>query len=488
MMNRTLPDRTQFFISSFIIFVLLLLIYYPSFHYSFLRIDDFDLTVYNSDIKGLDFRRILSLFRTHYVTLYSPLTMLSYSIDYQIWNLIPFGFRFTNFLLHFCNSLMLLYFIFCITRNKIISFFIALIFAIHPLQIESVVWISERKNVLSSFFCFASFLTYWRAMRPACEGERREINYLIYAMLFYAMGILSKPSIVVLPFVFLAIDFFILGNQRTLFKRVWFYFLMLLLSAAIASLTIWGTASSVDEYAFHGGSYTSNISIMATVFWRYFYILIDPSRQNFFYSSPHFKSWLDLPVQESLIGILCLSILFLTLLRNKWKQECFWMLWFLIFFLPVSNLIAPFPSIMQDRYMYLPMIGFFAFIFTFINRLCREKLFSFKQREWRLASWGIVLLAVTHFGFISVNRIPDWRNSDSLYYASYRRSEKIDPRVLYHWGVYKIQQGNLELIPCPKSRCEIAYKLEKGKLLGKQENAFEVYGGKLGLVVDGSDN
>src|SRR3989338_8137107 len=169
-------ERTRYIIYSLFLLLACLIIFYPSLHYQFIGLDDNELVVRNPDIKILSIDRLFELVRRPYITLFVPLTMLTYVADYQVWHLDPFGYKFTNLLLHFLNSILVMRLIGRIQKEPFFGFMVALLFAIHPVQIESVVWIAERKNVLSAFFFFLALSCYFRACREISESEERKID------------------------------------------------------------------------------------------------------------------------------------------------------------------------------------------------------------------------------------------------------------------------------------------------------------------------
>src|SRR3989338_2312135 len=103
--------RIKFLLIAFVLLSVIVILYVPAFYFPFFGLDDYELVVRNLDIKILSFERLWHLVTRHYITLYVPVTMLSYAVDYQIWHLTPFGFRFTNTLIHFFNSVLIFYFV-----------------------------------------------------------------------------------------------------------------------------------------------------------------------------------------------------------------------------------------------------------------------------------------------------------------------------------------------------------------------------------------
>ncbi|MBI1978407.1 MAG: hypothetical protein HYS55_06600, partial [Candidatus Omnitrophica bacterium] len=296
-----MSDRLKNLLTTLHLLVVILFIFYPSLHYDFVEFDDNALVVRNPDIKVLEPARILELFRRSYITLYVPVTMFSYAVDYQIWHLTPFGFKFTNLVLHFLNTMLVFYLAKRLEKNYIFAFVIALIFAIHPVQIESVVWVAERKNVLSTFFLLLALMGYLKAVQSFSRQEERK--WLFLSLLAYVAGLLSKPSTVVFVLLIAILNYFFLGGSFAFKRRFFFYFGLLVFAVLFTVITIVGTAGEVERYRYHGGSFWITFIIMMTIFWRYVGLLFFPYEQNILYSSPKYVSFSSPQVFISAIGI-----------------------------------------------------------------------------------------------------------------------------------------------------------------------------------------
>lgn len=435
-----MPRRTKLLLVALLLVSFIFVIYFPALHYGFIGLDDDELVVRNADIKILNLDRIWHLLKQHYITLYMPLTMLSYTVDYQIWRLTPFGFRFTNLVLHFLNAFLAFYLLQLIQKNFLIALAVALIFAIHPVQIESVVWIGERKNLLSTFFLLLSVIFYWKANQ---SDQRRERKQLWITLGLFAMGLLSKPSVVIFLPIILLTHYFFFKNQYFFRTRAWFYGIAILLCIAATATTIFGTATDVEKYTFHGGSYLTNVCIMATVFWKYWLLLLLPYHQNILYSSPIYRSFLDPPVLFSIIGLVLLFMI-LRIINKQNKSAAFWFCWFLISFLPVANLIAPLPSIMNDRYLYVPIIGFFAGVFVLLEQLSRGLFFGRPNAKTNLSTMGLMSLVMIPYLVLTVQRIPEWKTAETLWQSALKRAPREDSRIYYYYAIDQLDQGEYE--------------------------------------------
>ncbi|MGH9552043.1 MAG: hypothetical protein ACRD3W_21835, partial [Terriglobales bacterium] len=197
-----------------VIFCLLLVVatlalYNPVNRHPFVNYDDDRYVTENPHVhNGLAGDTIAWAFRATEQGNWHPLTWLSHALDYQLFHQNPAGHHFTSVLIHAANAVLLFLFLMYATRRLGPSLFVASLFAIHPINVESVAWVAERKNVLCTFFFFATLIAYgWYARKP--EWRR----YLAFTGLF-ALGLMSKPMVITLPFVLLLLDYWPLGRIR----------------------------------------------------------------------------------------------------------------------------------------------------------------------------------------------------------------------------------------------------------------------------------
>ncbi len=182
-------------------------LYSPVVGYSFVVLDDRDYVTANSHIHdGLAWSTIEWAFTSTDAANWHPLTWLSHALDYQLFALNPAGHHFDSVLIHALNAVLLFLFLAWVTKRVGPSLLVAALFALHPLNVESVAWVAERKNVLSTFFFFLAIAAYARyAQKPDWR------RYLLVAALF-AAGLMAKPMVITLPFVLLLLDYWPLGR------------------------------------------------------------------------------------------------------------------------------------------------------------------------------------------------------------------------------------------------------------------------------------
>jgi len=275
-----------------------------------------------------------------------PLTWLSHMLDYQLFALESGGHHLVNLFLHALSTLLLFALLHRLTRDRWRSAFVAAIFALHPLHVESVAWVAERKDVLSGLFWFLTLLAYVRYVEK--PGRAR---YLICLALF-ACGLLSKQMVVTLPFVALLFDFWPL--RRPLSRALW-----------IEKLPIFGLALTASVVAFavqqHGGAVSTLAQIPLSMrienalvsYAIYLGQLVWPANLAVFYPYPgSIPIWQPLAALVLLLGITAAVWKF----RERRYLVVGW-LWFLVTLLPVIGLVQIGLQAHADRYTYLPLIG-----------------------------------------------------------------------------------------------------------------------------------
>ncbi len=184
-----------------------LIVYASVWHYDFVNYDDYQYVSENADVSGgLTWHGVAWAFTTGAAANWHPLTWLSHMLDVQLYGLNPGAHHLTNLLLHIANTLLLFGLLHRMTGALGRSAFVAGLFAVHPLHVESVAWVAERKDVLSTLFWM---LTLWAYVAYVRKPRLR--RYLL-VVLFFALGLMAKPMLVTLPFVLLLLDFWPLGR------------------------------------------------------------------------------------------------------------------------------------------------------------------------------------------------------------------------------------------------------------------------------------
>ena len=253
--------RRQTWAISLAIAAAVIAVYWPALKCGFVNYDDPEYVTSNRAVRqGLNGTSILWAFTTTHAANWHPLTWLSHILDCQLYGLHPAGHHLTSLLFHAANSVLL----FCLLRRMTgawgRSAWVAALFALHPLRVQSVVWVSERKDVLSAFFWM---LALWAYVRYSEELKLRSLMLKVYyaaSLLFFALGLMAKPMLVTLPFVLLLLDYWPLRRPWLIAEKIPFF----ALSAASSIMTFLvqdrtGAVSSMVH--FPAGARLANVPI-----------------------------------------------------------------------------------------------------------------------------------------------------------------------------------------------------------------------------------
>jgi tetratricopeptide (TPR) repeat protein len=416
-----------------ILFLAILGTYYKSLPYPFLNLDD-PYYINNPYIRDLTWKGIYGIFSKPIVDNYFPLQILSYAIDYQIWHVQPFGYRLHNVVLHVLNAALVFLLLKKIFSHTWVSFAAALFFGLHPVNVESVTWVAERKNVLSTAFLLSSFLFYLYYLDEPTRS-RKLVFYLLCLFLFL-LGLLAKVSAVVLPVLFLLFDFcFRERKKRDMFKdKIPFFILTFFFSV----LTIWIYHTGKYLVNYHGGSSYSNFLAMINVFVEYIIYLIVPVYLDHFYYTPIPRTIFEPQVLLSLGAIL----LFIILAWRSFQRDrifFFWLGWFFISLLPVLN-IVPITILRADRYMYLPAIGFFYLVSWGLWKISQREFMAFRLP---VLLFGLFLIAGT-YAFLTLERNKLWRDSVIFWEESLKKFPQSVMPYKYIGNIY-VSRGKNDL-------------------------------------------
>ena len=362
-------------------------VYFPVAHHPFVNYDDMVYVVNNPHIQsGLDWDMISWAFTTFYQFNWHPLTWLSHAVDVQIFQLEPGGHHVTSLLLQVVNVLLLFWVLLRATGYAGRSAMVAGLFALHPVNVESVAWISERKNLLSMMFFLLGLGAYrWYAssqdgkllLKTPSQRDSRVGRYIIVALLF-AMGLMSKPQIITFPFLLLLWDYWPLQRMAaeadrpasgTLTHPVLppysFWWLvrekvpLFAMCAASAVVTViaqkaGGAVASLEVYPF---SIRLTNAIVAYV--RYIEKAFWPTNLVPIYPHP----WHALPLSQVIPALaLLLAITVLAVMGRCHRYLLVGWLWFLGTLVPMIGLVHVGNQAMADRYAYLPFIGLFLMV------------------------------------------------------------------------------------------------------------------------------
>ncbi len=361
---------------------------------------------------GLTLRNIGWAFTTLYFGIWHPLTWISYLVDVQIWGLAPVGAHLGNLVLHVANALLLGGLLFRATRRLWCSAFVAALFAIHPLHVESVAWAAERKDVLSTLFWL---LTLWAYQR---YGERCGLGRYALVVLAFAGALLSKPMMVTLPVVLLLWDFWPLERikaadrmgRRVLVRMVLEKIPLLALAAPVAVVAVIAARAEGAVVSLASLPLAERVSNSLVGAATYVTKTVWPSKLACFYP-PHRESSPALLLGAALLIAAATGLALFG--RRRWLFVG-WS-WFLVTLAPVIGLVQVAGQARADRYTYVPLIGVFIVVAWGVPELVARLV---GPARWRVAAKAIAVAAVAAIAALSAAariQVGYWRDSATLF-------------------------------------------------------------------------
>jgi len=382
--------------------------------------DDAEYITQNVHIhQGLTWTGIKWAMTTGYAANWHPITWLSHMIDVELFALNPAGHHIVNLLFHVANSVLLFFVLVRMTSGFWQSAFVAAIFALHPLHVESVAFVAERKDVLSTLFLLSTVWAY------VLWTERPTKRRYAAVMVFFTFGLMAKPMLVTLPFILLLLDYWPLRRMfpkrtakakarktsstanlipaRSLILEKLPLLVLALASSAVTVLVQqqYTAMQSIDVFPI-----STRIANAVVSYVRYMWKMAWPNDLAFYY--PH--QGVNLPIWQALVALAILSLITSIVIRERHSKPYLpvgWF-WFLGTLLPVIGLVQVGGQAMADRYMYVPMVGLLIIIAWGISDLSAR----WGQRRMALTVASSVLAVVLIF--FTNKQAGYWRDSFTL--------------------------------------------------------------------------
>jgi len=405
--------------------------------------DDLAYITENSRVQeGLKTENITWAFTSTDVANWHPLTWLSHLLDIQIYGMNPGGHHLTNVFFHIVNTVLLFFVLRQMTGNLWRSGFVAGLFALHPLHVESVVWVSERKDVLSTFFWMLTIICYIRYIKLP------DIYRYLLVIFFFISGLLSKPMLVTLPFVLLLLDFWPLkrlnienyqlsskGFRPLIFLLRSSVFLekipLFLLSAASSVITFivqqrFGAVTSLQLFTINArisNALVSYVSYMGKMLW--------PFKLACYYPHPDMPPWWKIAGACTLLVSICV---FVVRYAKSHPYLIVGWLWYMGTLVPVIGLVQVGEQAMADRYTYIPLIGIFVIIAWGIPDIFKK---------WHYKKIGLATISTITLSFLTIVsclQIRHWRNDVTLFTHAINVTSK-NSLAHYNLGIALEKEG-----------------------------------------------
>jgi tetratricopeptide (TPR) repeat protein len=380
-----------------------LIAYIPAFRNGLTNFDDLVYVSENPLIREFNWKNLVSIFSEFYYGGYYPLTLLSFMIDFQIGGLDADIFHFTNIMLHLGTTALVFIFVRQLFEKIDIAIIAALIFGVHTLHVESVAWVSERKDVLYALFFFASLISYHSFL------SRKKQTYYVWALLLFLLSVLAKTMAVALAPTLLLLDWYHgrkLLDRKVILEKIPFFVIGILFGilaiksqSSIGAIAEETTLPILHRFVF--ASYAYTMYIVKSIF---------PFGLSAFYPYP-------VGATEAIPGIYWLSLilplgsigLFIFLIRKKMKDYAFAVFFFILNIVLVLQLVQINDFVMADRFMYVASLGLFlllAFLYRDLIKKYPDKLNIYRIG---ILAYAFILLIMTS------NRSNVWKDSITLW-------------------------------------------------------------------------
>ena len=419
-------------------------IYLPSLNGKFTNWDDPVYVLTNKNVHTLSLENTIYFFTHSSATNYHPVTMISLSTDYFFSNkkgtekgaangLDPVIFHTVNLIFHLINIIFVFLFIYYLSKkNKTIAFITAMLFGLHPMHVESVAWISERKDVLYAFFLLPGLIFYYK------YTQKYSLKYYFICMVFFILSLLSKPSAVVFPLLLFAIDYY---NKRKINVKLFLEKIPFLTLSLI-----FGIITLIVQRQYSIGSFTSltltqRLFCVSYATLMYLVKMVIPYGLSAFYPFPSLSAAGFLPVIYYLsTGILFLIICLVIFSAKYSRVIVFGFLFFIFSIFLVLQFISVGTALMADRYTYIPFIGPF-----FITGYYADRLFNYiKNTSLKYGVAGMLLVYMIGLASLAGDRVSIWKNSGSLWTDVIGRFPACD-LAYNNRGTYYLKLDSFEL-------------------------------------------
>jgi tetratricopeptide (TPR) repeat protein len=402
-------------------------LYLTTFPREFTNWDDPEYIVNNPLIRSLSLQKLNRIITEPYFANYAPLTLLSYALDYSLWKLNPVGYHLHNLLLHLGCVIALFFLLRQFSLPRFVVLGSIVLFAIHPVNVETVSWASERKNLLATLFFFLSFHQYIQHRKTSTR-----LNFLLSVFCFL-LSLLSKASTVVAPLVFLAYDY-AFKEKKLVQLRLYDKLPFIVLAEIHSFLSIHAAGAHQALNSYHRGGSLLSAFASGHLFEEYLKLLLFPADLSGFYyprESPSFMAvgyWLPL--------LLCVAAL--VLLARLSRPLFFWFASFIILMIPVLN-IVPLPIQMANRYLYVSEAGIWVLLAS------TALWFWTRCHPFRVAQTALAAMAagwLVWLGFQTTQFNRAWKNNE-LFWTSVIEQDFYNEIAHYNLGLHYINQSKV---------------------------------------------
>ncbi len=396
--------------------------YAQALRFEFVTWDDPEYVTRNVEVRhGITRAGVARAFTTGEIANWQPLVTLSHMLDCQLYGLDPAGHHATNVLLHIAGAVVLFLALESMTSAAWPSAWVATLFALHPLQVEAVAWVSARKDVLSALFGFLGVWGY------GAYARRGGVFRYVLAALLLAASLMAKPMLVTLPVLLLLLDYWPLARVRGMhgaLRVVVEKLPLLALSAASIAVTLAVQARAWSVSTVPVLPLDERVANAAVSYVRYLGKLLWPSRLSVLYPHPNLPGGVPWAPWQVAGAVAVLTAISVVVLRSRRPYAVVGWLWYVVGILPVSGLVPSGFEAMADRFVYVPIVGLLVIVVWTGAELAA------RGGSVRAAIVTAASLAAVAAGARTYTQLGNWRDSITLYERSLRAAP--DPPVLHY--------------------------------------------------------
>jgi len=425
-----LPQRRGSWLVPVLIALVTFAAFLPTLQNQFVTWDDGKNFLENAHYRGLGWTQLRWMWTTTHMGPYIPLTWMTLGLDYLLWGMNPVGYHLTSLLLHAANAVVF----FSLVRRlltlalpgpserghalAVSAGFAALVFAIHPLRVESVAWATERRDVLSGLFYFVTILVYLRA----CEREARGRRWYWLAVATFVCALLSKSIVVSLPIVLLILDVYPLRRlggaigwwsepaRRVYLEKIPF----VLLAAAASAIAVMAQSSVHAAASLAQVSVPGRLAVSAYGLGFYLWKMVVPVNLSPLYELPRTMDPVAPPFLLSYALVLAITAIVLALRRRVPGLPAAWLA-YVVVLLPVLGIVQSGPQIAADRYTYLAGLGWAIFAGAGLLSCWGTSRTSQTGTPTAVPIAGVATCVVVGLGALTWNQAQVWHDSEKLW-------------------------------------------------------------------------
>lgn len=387
-LNTTISNN-RIILSTLVLSVLIAFVYSKLFSANFISWDDGIVLLNNKDVHRFD---LTAFFSRYYVGNYAPLSMISFAIDWLIFKGNPMGHHAMSLLFHIVNSFLVFAFVNLILKNPLKAICCAIVFCFHPLQVETVAWVSAKNNLVYSLFFLLGVFYYTKFV---IDNKQK---YYFYTLLFFLLAVLSKPSAICFPLLLILMDYLLKTkpNIKSVLKNK---IPFIIVAVTFGIVTIYTRTEDQFINQNHDYNIHERIGYAGYAISQYLYKFFLPINLSVIYPYPQNKL---LSLSIGYISIALFAFGCFKLYKSSHKSVVFGLLFFVTNLLLVLQFI-PFGEVLTaDRYMYLPIIGL---TFSLVS------IFPVRKKQLGIIAFVLILI----FGTLTFKRVNVWQNSTTLY-------------------------------------------------------------------------